>query len=650
VYASDMRVNYGARTPISDANPTGSRVSSTGLVLSWDGHTLRNGKAKNFADGTGVTDGTLSGGVTAGGATGIRGAATALDGVDDQIQGAGLPAVGSGTVWAIFSRTRTGVNEGIIELYGASPVLNASPWIRLDTSGRIAATFPGATGMLNTAANTLNYDCPVGIHFVEFKWTATGYSFALDGVVLERVISGCTFPATGTNYAIGRYYDTRVLGGNVIEALVWGRYLSDSESRQQYEDTFGWVRNTANPHCFDIDDQHPLGTDRVVMGDGQSLLAAYDMETLTAAGLLYDASGGGHHATVTGAKYQRGMIKNATMAFAAAGDNINTGITADYAQLTYIFVIRPTNFTAAYNVLGKLSGDQITLEQTTGKLIFGSNGTVKATNGLTAGQGAIVIVKVDGNNVSFKLNNVANGSGAVTGRTASANPYKIGSFGGTALIGMIGPTFIINGITTDAQDTNLFYDSQKMLGLVQGGTSDINVPGQVGAAVDLNGTSQYIEVQDCPAIHLTSMSLGAWVNSDATNPWKNILSRWGGTIASAAYGLRLNASGRPQIDVSDGSNSSNVAAGSALVQNKWVLLVGTFEGVNGRLYVNAVAETPITNAIVPQATSNPLRIGEISTTTGFAFDGLIAWPFVASQAYSQQIINRILLAGRMARW
>ena len=80
VYCSDMKINFGAKEPISDNNPTGSRVSATNLLLATDMVTLRGAKLKNFADQSEATDITLYGSPTLGGQVGIRAPATHFDG------------------------------------------------------------------------------------------------------------------------------------------------------------------------------------------------------------------------------------------------------------------------------------------------------------------------------------------------------------------------------------------------------------------------------------------------------------------------------------------------------------------------------------------------------------------------------------------
>lgn len=485
--------------------------------------------------------------------------------------------------------------------------------------------------------------CPTGWHeySVNIDTVAGTYSIYLDGALVESR-AGVTFPASyGNALTVGASGYAQM---DLAEIQMFSDAPIDNvKSRQLYEDTYGWVENRANPHCKDISDQYPLGTDRV---SSSGLVLALDMETLTTDGKLKDFSGNGNHATISGAKYQRGAIKNGAYSFSAATDSVNTGITADYGSVTYAFWIRPTNFSSTYDVFGKDAGDNITIEATTGKVQFTSNGTVKATNGLTAGKTAFVVVKVNGSAVTIKVNDTANGSGNVTGRTTSSNPYKLGKFTSTALVGTIGPIFVFGGLTTDSQDTNLFYDSQKMLGLVQGGTTNINVPGQVGQAVDLNGTSQYIEVQDCPALNPAQITAGAWVNQDNASTYPTVIAKLNGN-----YGFQLFQYIAGKTTFFKGGNGTAISqneSGTTWNFGKWAFIAGIYDGTNVYGFVDGAIGTGTSLSALSHA-NVPLQIGRGSSSGNYV-DGRIAFPFIFNRALSAAEFARLRYLGLSARW
>ncbi len=363
-------------------------------------------------------------------------------------------------------------------------------------------------------------------------------------------------------------------------------------------------------------------------------------------GKLKDFSGAGNHATITGAKYQRGAIKNGSYNFTGAADAITTPITADYAQMTYAFWIRPANITTLRDVFGKQAGDRITMEATTGKIRFQSNGTLLSTVGCTANVPQFVIVKVDGLNVSFKLNNVANGSGTLNARVASSNPVQIGFFStNSAFAGMISAPMLFSRITTDDEDTKLFYDGQKMLGLVQGGAA--SVPGQVGSAVDLNGTSQYVEIADCPALAFPQVTFGAWVNLDGFSGYPTIISKKG--VSGASFKLYGNQAAPNNLISYYSDGVSRTATGGAMAANRWSLAAGTYNGANLIAYLDGVASAPTAFAASATSNASPLRIGIEYNSTSPA-DGRIAFPFVCREALTAAQIAFIHRIGRMSKW
>jgi hypothetical protein len=199
VYASDMKVNYGAAQPISDANPTGSRVPSTGLVLSWDGHSLRSGKAKNFADPSGNTDGTLSGGVAAGGASGVRGAATAFDGVDDEIVGPKISVGNFFSVSAWVYPTGFQANQaGIISCINGQMV------------NRLMITNPGniITAQLDVGAGQVNHQVTVpsllnAWHHVVYSYDGASVRIFLDGALVYQSAQTGTLSSSSAGIRIG---------------------------------------------------------------------------------------------------------------------------------------------------------------------------------------------------------------------------------------------------------------------------------------------------------------------------------------------------------------------------------------------------------------------------------------------------------------
>lgn len=149
-----------------------------------------------------------------------------------------------------------------------------------------------------------------------------------------------------------------------------------------------------------------------------------------------------------------------------------------------------------------------------------------------------------------------------------------------------------------------------------------NAGGKFGAALDLNGTSQFVTVPDSASLDLTSgMTLEAWVYPTATTNWQTVLLKEsGGGLAYALY-ARSNAN-RPAAYVNIAGVDRAASSGSGLPRNAWSHVAATYSGVTVTLYVNGVLRSSSSVTGTLPATSSPLRIGG-NTVWGEYFKGRI---------------------------
>ena len=162
-----------------------------------------------------------------------------------------------------------------------------------------------------------------------------------------------------------------------------------------------------------------------------------------------------------------------------------------------------------------------------------------------------------------------------------------------------------------ALDGNANADSAICMnnGTNNGALSTSNSCSIANSAMSFNGTSNYLEVADCAGLHVPqSLSICAWVKAKG---FCSGLSQ-NNYIVSKGFGLDPGAIGLLYADADDNNNmvltpsfekfylsiggipsSGNqvVVKSSTIVQlNVWYFVVGTFDGMNMKMYVNAAIE------------------------------------------------------------
>jgi hypothetical protein len=134
--------------------------------------------------------------------------------------------------------------------------------------------------------------------------------------------------------------------------------------------------------------------------------------------------------------------------------------------------------------------------------------------------------------------------------------------------------------------------------------------GRFGRALAFDGINDSVTIPDSPALTPTGgMTVSAWVNPDALNAWRPIVSKERSPIPT--YGLYASASGgssQPTARVfTNGDLTTNGTASFAL--NAWTHEAMTWNGTTLRLFVNGVqvASRTVSGALAPS--TGPLRLG-----------------------------------------
>lgn len=146
-------------------------------------------------------------------------------------------------------------------------------------------------------------------------------------------------------------------------------------------------------------------------------------------------------------------------------------------------------------------------------------------------------------------------------------------------------------------------------GIVHGATLTPNRLGIINSAYNFNGSS-YISTPVMSGF-TTQLSLCAWFKTSYCDYYGLVCSRYGNY---ASTDISTDKYGQPNFHMYDG-NSSNITATSVsysginLNDNNWHLLVGTFDGLNRKLYVDGVLKSSLSNYYYSLDIQYPFLIG-----------------------------------------
>jgi hypothetical protein len=153
--------------------------------------------------------------------------------------------------------------------------------------------------------------------------------------------------------------------------------------------------------------------------------------------------------------------------------------------------------------------------------------------------------------------------------------------------------------------------------------------GKFGAAVQFDGTDDYINILDANSLDLTTgMTIEAWVNPTNVTGYKTVISKDNGTN-NQSYTLSANnntsgaANQRPNTRIRSGSTTTTITGTTKLILNTWAHLACTYDGTTLRYYQNGVQVATVAVTASMTVTANPLRIGGTTALAAQYFAGLI---------------------------
>jgi len=168
-------------------------------------------------------------------------------------------------------------------------------------------------------------------------------------------------------------------------------------------------------------------------------------------------------------------------------------------------------------------------------------------------------------------------------------------------------------------------------------TSGDSVAGQVGNALDMDGSNDAINIADLRAYFTNQVTVSMLVNATAAGYFPMMFSAaFDGGDGSEGFELRLNDStGMPQFNVDETTGRIDANSASSIVGGGWKLVTGTYDGTTARIYVNGTEAGTATGTgnIAFGSTGNKWAIGN-RYATGFPLAGKVDELFLANAVWS----------------
>ena len=193
-------------------------------------------------------------------------------------------------------------------------------------------------------------------------------------------------------------------------------------------------------------------------------------------------------------------------------------------------------------------------------------------------------------------------------------------------------TAILNNLWADGPVTNSDTSG--------GNATGARVPGEIGNAVRLSGSNEYVNLPTGVVSSLSDFTISAWVNPSATTQWTRVFDL--GTGTNVYMFLTVNAGSGPRfaITTSGGGGEQQISSSTQLPVNTWTHLAVTLSGTTGTLYVNG---NPV--ASNPNMTLHPSNLG--ITNQNWIGRSQFSDPFLRASVDEFQVYGHALSAAEV---
>lgn len=139
--------------------------------------------------------------------------------------------------------------------------------------------------------------------------------------------------------------------------------------------------------------------------------------------------------------------------------------------------------------------------------------------------------------------------------------------------------------------------------------------GQVSQCLSFDGSTQYVHLASATAFPASSsaFSMAAWVKASTLDATDRVFFMFGAEATNQGPHLTLSSSRFRYAIWGDGTLNYTSAPGTT----NWYHVVATFDGTNGRLYVDNVLRTGPTAQTYTKSGTVPVRVGGATAGANF---------------------------------
>jgi parallel beta-helix repeat protein len=623
---SASQPNYGIDSPvITNASLVGSTLTVTGYIGTAAGDTdFANATVELFkaaADGSGFGEGqtylgSITGSVTDGNFTGSI----------------ALPGGVSLSTGDVLTSTATIAAYGTSEFGGNATLRSISGTVFEDIAGNLLVgeaigdtNNPGVSGVTVTLWKDGGDGVASGIDDVLVGTTTTtiggGYNFTIDTGTYWTVIDSRTIVSS------------TALNATFTNADTWAEQsygVAGALHSTGFQPVSGALHGGRNIETSD--DAATLSTSehvtRVIVSSSNvtNIDSGFSFTTITRTGDGDDD--GSANRSMQGSLRQFIQNSNALAGIQTSAFKLQTS-DSNYSNTGGgEYTIRPTSALPTIT-------DTITFDATTQAGYVSSQ--IVELDGRTAGVGG-----VDG----LKLGSGSSGStirGFVINRF-SGDGIQVDSSNNAVVGNLIGLRAEASPVVGSAvgwwQAENNANDSTGMSnGTLNGGATF--AAGRVGQSFDLDGTDDYVEIANSPALSSQTQTWEGWVRADRAGAYETLAT----TVPTSGEGLvfKRRNDGTLWFAIGNTGGGEIAMSSTSMATGQWYHIAGTYDGSSLKLYINGVLESTVASTRV-LSTTQPLRLGRDGTPVEF-FDGQIDEFTVYSRALSATEIAATYAAG-----
>ena len=174
------------------------------------------------------------------------------------------------------------------------------------------------------------------------------------------------------------------------------------------------------------------------------------------------------------------------------------------------------------------------------------------------------------------------------------------------------------------------------------------VKAKFGTGLELPGNaSGYVVVDSTKKLELETLSIEAWVKvEESTGKWQGIVCKQQAGCTNRNYGIWVHVD-KSVLHAQIGANGAcafNIDGKTDITDNKWHHLAFTYDGKNGRVYVDGELETESPNAQTFQS-SDPITIGVPNLDNANGLKGIIDEIRISNIARTKKEIQQAMEVG-----